>query len=87
MIRAFLAATTLSTLVAPAFADEVMKCDEASMMKVQAGVDEARKNSSMEAQEDMAIKHLEMAKEAMAAKKVDECVMHLDEAIKALNDD
>ena len=86
MLRAFLAATALSTLLTPAFAEE-MKCDEASMMKVQAGVDEARKNSSMKAQEDMAIKHLDMAKEAMVAKEVDECVMHLDEAIKALNDD
>jgi hypothetical protein len=85
MIRTILAATALSALVfAPAYADEMMKCDDASMMKVQAGVDEAMKDASMKQQEDMAMEHMDMAKKAMAAQKMDECAMHLDEAMKAL---
>jgi hypothetical protein len=85
MFRTILAAAALSALsFAPAYADEMMKCDDASMMKVQAGVDEAMKDSSMKQQEDMAMQHMDLAKKSMAANKTDECAMHLDEAMKAL---
>lgn len=60
-----------------------MKCDDASMMKVQAEMD-AMKGESMKMQKDEAMKHIEMAKDAMKAKKNDECAMHLEEAGKAM---
>jgi hypothetical protein len=66
-------------------AAEMMKCDDASMMKVKAGIDKAMKDASMKQKEDMAMKHMDLAKTAMSAKKTDECAMHLDEAMKALN--
>ncbi|CAM5525246.1 hypothetical protein MAUB1S_08758 [Mycolicibacterium aubagnense] len=67
----------------PAFAMDPMKCDEASMMKVQAEMD-AMKDDSMKMQKDEAMKHVEMAKTAMKANKNDECAMHLEEAGKAM---
>lgn len=78
------AAALAAAFSVQASAMEMMKCNEASMMKVQAGIDKAMKNSSMKKQEDMAMKHMDMAKTAMAAKKNKECAMHLDEAMKAL---
>ena len=85
MIKMIVAAAALSAFAyAPVYAQEMMKCDDASMMKVQAGVNEAMKDSSMKQQEDMAMEHMDMAKKAMAANKMDDCAMHLDEAMKAL---
>jgi hypothetical protein len=56
MIRVILSAAALTALAfAPVYAEEMMKCDDASMMKVQAGVDNAMKDASMKQQEDMAM--------------------------------
>ncbi len=84
MKTTIVAAALAIAMTAPAFADDMMKCDDASMMKVQAGVDEAMKDSSMKAQEEMAMKEMDMAKESMAASKMDDCAMHLEKAAKEL---
>ena len=65
----------------PAFADEMMKCDDANMMKMQKEID-ADTNPGMKKQVDMANKEMKMAGDAMHAKKIDECAMHLNKAAK-----
>jgi hypothetical protein len=81
------------TLVAAAFAiafiqpvyaeDSMMKCDDASMMKVQTEMD-AMTDSAMKAQKEMAMKEMEMAKDSMKANKAEDCMMHMDNAMKAM---
>ena len=65
----------------PAFADEMMKCDDANMMKMQKEID-ADTNPKMKKQVDMANAEMKMAAEAMHANKTDECAMHLNQAAK-----
>ena len=62
-----------------------MKCDNASMMKMQSEVDAMK--SSMKAEKDMAMKHMDMAKDSMKANKMEDCKMHLDQAMKAMKKD
>jgi len=62
-------------------AQEMMKCDDASMMKMQTER-EAMTDSAMAQQKDMAMK--EMEKEAVAANKTDECTMHMENASKEM---
>jgi hypothetical protein len=64
-------------------AQEMMKCDEASMMKMQTEMD-AMTDPAMASQKDMAMKEMAMAKEAMAANKTDECTMHMENASKEM---
>ena len=67
--------------ITPAYADEMMKCDDATMMKmddmIKADTDPAMKNDV-----DMATKDMEMAKTAMKDGKMDDCVTHLEQAKK-----
>ena len=71
-------------LIQPALADDtMMKCDDASMMKVQGDID-AMTDASMASQKEMAMKEMEMAKDSMKANKTDDCVMHIDNAMKAM---
>ena len=67
--------------IAPAFADEMMKCDEASMMAVQKMVDA---DQGMKKQYDMASAEMKMAADAMHANKTDDCAMHINQAVKEL---
>ena len=67
--------------ITPAFADEMMKCDDASMMKMQKEID-ADTNPKMKKQVDMANAEMKMAADAMHANKTDECAMHLNQAAK-----
>lgn len=79
-----------TTLVAAAFAalfdtaayadDSMMKCDDASMMKMQTEMD-AMKDGAMKTD---AMKEMDMAKKAMDDKKMDDCTMHMDAAMKAM---
>jgi hypothetical protein len=62
--------------------DTMMKCDNASMMKVQSEMDAM--DSSMKAEKTMAMKEMDMAKKAMKEKKSEDCMMHLDSAMKAM---
>ena len=65
--------------IAPAFADEMMKCDDANMMKMQKMIDDD-KDPAMKKQVDMANDEMKMAGDAMHAKKMDDCEMHLNKA-------
>ncbi len=61
-----------------------MKCDDASMMKMQTEMD-AMVGPAMKANKDMAMKHMGLAKTSMKDSKPDECMMHMGEAIDAMN--
>ncbi len=63
-------------LTAPANAMEAMKCDDASMMKMQTDMD-AMSDPAMKANKDMAMKHMEMASAAMKDNKMDDCSMQM----------
>ncbi len=63
-------------LSAPANAMDPMKCDDASMMKMQAEMD-AMSDPAMKANKDMAMKHMDMAKTAMKDNKMDDCSMQM----------
>jgi hypothetical protein len=61
-----------------------MKCDDASMMKVQTEMD-AMADPAMKANRDMAMKHMDLAKASMKDSKPDECMTHMGEAMDAMN--
>jgi len=69
----------VTAFAAPSFADDMMKCDEASMMKVEHDAMAVTDKGEMEA----AMKEVDMAKAAMKDGKMDDCAMHLDGAMKA----
>lgn len=69
--------------VTPTLADEMMKCDDANMMKVQKMIDDD-KDPAMMKQVEMATSEMTMAGEAMHASKMDECEMHLNKAAMEL---
>ena len=68
--------------IAPAFADD-MKCDDASMMKMQADMD-AMTDPAMKDAKEMAMKEMDMAKMAMKDNKMDDCMMHMENAMKGM---
>jgi hypothetical protein len=70
--------------ITPAFAQEMMKCDEANMMKMQKEID-ADVDPGMKKQVDMANAEMKMASDAMKASKTDECAMHLNKAMEELH--
>ena len=70
--------------ITPAFADEMMKCDEANMMKMQKEID-ADVDPGMKKQVDMANEDMKMAGDAMHASKMDDCSMHLNKAMEELH--
>ena len=61
-----------------------MKCDDASMMKVQIDMD-AMADPTMKANKDMAMKHMDLAKASMMHNKPHECMTHMGEAMDAIN--
>jgi hypothetical protein len=65
---------------APAFADDMMKCDDASMTKLNAMV--MAMDASKKDQMAMAMKEVDMAKASMKDGKMDDCSMHMDNAMK-----
>ena len=84
MMKTLFAATAMAlAIAAPASAAEMAKCDDASMMKMEeamkAGTDPAMKNDV-----EMAMKEVDMAKMAMKDGKMDDCSMHLDNAMKQM---
>jgi hypothetical protein len=82
MLKFAMAATVVGLFtITPAFADDMMKCDDADMMKMQKEID-ADTNPKMKKQVDMANEEMKMATDAMHAKKMDECAMHLNKAKK-----
>jgi hypothetical protein len=83
MLKTTLIAASLAfAAISPALAQDMMKCDDTSMMKAEADIN-AMADATME-QKDMAMKEMAMAKEAMAAKDMEKCSMHMDMAMKAM---
>jgi hypothetical protein len=74
-----IAAALLTSLAVPAFAMDMMKCDEPSMMKAEEHA-KMMKGDSM----TMAMQEVDMAKTAMKDGKTDDCSMHLDKAMKQM---
>lgn len=65
----------------PALADDMMmKCDDATLMKMDKDVD-GMKDMAMK---DMAMKEMTMAKDAMKMGKLDTCMMHMEKAHKSM---
>ncbi|WP_246590337.1 hypothetical protein [Rhizobium lentis] len=60
-----------------------MKCDEASMMKMQSDM-HAMTDPAMKEKKEMASKEMMMAKDSMMANKMDDCRMHMDNAMKSM---
>ena len=69
--------------ISPAFADEMMKCDDANMMKMDMMVKETT-DPLMKNQMEMAMGEMTMAMDAKKASKMDECEMHLNKAAMEL---
>jgi len=89
MFKTTLAAAALTmAFLQPVFAEDAMKadvkCDEASMMKMQTEMD-AMTDPAMKDKKDMAKNEMDMAKESMKADKKDDCMMHMDGAMKAMS--
>jgi hypothetical protein len=87
MLKITLAAIALAAVSSmPVFAAETMmmaKCDDASMMKMQTQVD-GMKDPMMKEKKEMASKEMMMAHDSMKAKKMDDCKMHMDNAMKSM---
>jgi hypothetical protein len=81
MIKTLLGTAVIGLfLVGPAYAMDDMKCDDATMMKMQTDMD-AMKDM---AKKDMAMKSMEMAKAAMKDNKMDECMTQMKAASDAM---
>jgi hypothetical protein len=81
-MKAFIFAAALVALAAPAFAEDMAKCTDDNMkmteMKLMEMKEPAQKDAMM-----MGIKELDMAKMSMKDSKDQDCMMHLDAAMKA----
>jgi hypothetical protein len=83
MLKTTLVAASLAFIsISPALAEDMMKCDDASMMKAEADIN-AMADATTE-QKDMAMKEMAMAKEAMAAKEMEKCAEHMGMAMDAV---
>jgi len=82
MLKITLAAAVLAgALAMPAMAEAMMmKCDEATMMKMDKDID-GMKDMAMK---DKAMKEMTMAKDSMKMNKADDCMMHMDKAHKSM---
>ncbi len=61
-----------------------LRCDDASMKMMQTEIDSLA-DPAMKPNEDMAMKHMDLAKASMLHNKPHECVMHMGEAMDAIN--
>ncbi|MGE0213462.1 MAG: hypothetical protein AB7S41_17365 [Parvibaculaceae bacterium] len=61
-----------------------MTCDKATMDKMNSDVSAMNGAGQMKEKKDMAMKEMMTAQEAMAANKMDECIMHMNNAMKAM---
>lgn len=81
MFKAIITAGILTVAITGSVSaqDSTMKCDEASMMKMETDAGAMTDATKKE----MAMKEMAMAKEAMAAKDMDKCKTHMDNAMKS----
>jgi hypothetical protein len=75
------AAVAAFALATPALADDMAKCDEATMKMVDDAI-KADTDPKMKEGVDMATKEMEMAMASMKDNKMDDCSMHIGEAKK-----
>ncbi len=80
---AIAAAVTALFTNTSAFAQEMMKCDDANMMKMDKMVKETT-DPAMKTQMEMAMGEMTMAMDAKKASKMDDCEMHLNKAAMEL---
>lgn len=84
MMKTFFAATVLGfALAAPAYADDMAKCDDATMKMVMDAI-KADTDPAMKAGVDKATAEMAMAGEAMKANKMDECSKHIGMAKESM---
>jgi hypothetical protein len=83
MLKYATAATVCLFTVTPVFAQEMMKCDDENMMKMEMMVKETT-DPMMKTQMEMAMGEMAMAMDAKKASKMDECEMHLNKAAMEL---
>jgi len=80
MLKLSLAAALIAVAM-PAMADDMMmKCDDATVMKMDKDVD----GMSDMAMKDMAMKEMTMAKDAMKMGDMDMCKTHMEKAHKTM---
>jgi hypothetical protein len=82
MTKTLLTVAALLVSVSFASAEDKMACDDAGIMKLEEmamGMKEPAQKEAME----MAMKEVEMAKMSMKEKKAEDCMMHMDAAMKA----
>jgi predicted outer membrane protein len=77
MIKLMFAVAVLAAATVPAFADDMMMCDDAHMMKAEESAKKATGDKMA-----MAMKDVDAAKMAMKDGKMDDCKMHLDKVMK-----
>jgi hypothetical protein len=78
MLKTLIAAAAMTVAFSTAsFAEDAKACDDATFAMVMKMVDSAKGDAKT-----MGMKEMDMAKEAMGAKKTDECSMHLGMAEK-----
>jgi hypothetical protein len=75
------AAVAAFALATPALADDMAKCDDATMKMVDDAI-KADTDPKMKNDVDMATKEMDMAMAAMKDNKMDDCSMHIGEAKK-----
>ena len=84
MLKTTLAAALFGLVfVAPAYAADEMKCDDASMTKMQADM-AAMTDPAMKDKKDAAMKEMEMAMASMKDGKMDDCMTHMKGAMDAV---
>jgi hypothetical protein len=82
MIRPLLALSVLAAVafISPAFAADKVECTDANMMKMQTEM----KAMTDKSKQEMAMKEMAMAEDMMKQNKMDDCSMHMDNAIKEM---
>ncbi len=83
MFKTLLLTTVLGLAFTSATLAQDVKCDEASMAKITADMD-AMVDPAVNDKKEQAKMEMEKAKEAMSAKKTEECLTHLQNAMNAM---
>jgi hypothetical protein len=82
MFKSLIAAAALTLALSSAALAEDMMCDDASIMKAEE-MAKGMTDPAMKDKMEMAMKEVDMAKMSMKENKMDDCKMHIGEAMKA----
>jgi hypothetical protein len=82
MTKTLLTVAALLLSVSFASAEDKMACDDATIMKLEEGA-KAMTDPAMKESMEMAMKEVDMAKMAMKENKAEDCMKHMDAAMKA----